>query len=414
MCDTVAGELLVSFHPEDPAARELINRILERQIDHVSVIEDLSQRLHHEELPLRKLKLRFYRLGVPPGSESFKINFLQFFYKHALFKAFCEDRLNMGAEYFTRSDYQLQIVPHSVLAVRQTPGIGFATTQTHDDYKRLLGWQATPSVTNLKVLVLDTGLDPVSSAQVVGQRNFVDHSSDIDDDHGHGTAVTEIIHDLCPSTEFFIYKVADDTGRASEWDLLAALGVDNGAQVGNISLAFGLDDSVCATCGRESRASRSAVFENLMYELQDDPSGPLLIAAAGNGSANELSFPARFSNVLAIESINKAKELSAFSNRGDLDHQSDPHQNVFVLPGGERQPGAAPSEFVGTSNSGQEFWGTSFAAAYASGLIAALWSEAAHANDTRAQVLDHLRANADQALPNYSSATHGNGLMQLD
>jgi len=412
MCDTIAGELLVSIHSDDPAGRELITQIREQQIEHVSLIEDLPQRLNAEKLPMRKMKLEFYRLGVPPGQEVFKINYLQFYYKHAVITAIMENKFDLQADYSKWSNYHLQVVPNSLLSVRQAAGMGFTTNQTHDDYKKLCGWQKPAAVTKRKVLVLDTGLDAASTATIVGQKNFIDHSSDVSDDHGHGTAVTEIIHDLCPDAEFLIYKVADSTGRASEWDLMAALAVANSAEIANISIAFGLDDVVCPTCGRESRASRSAVFENEIYELRDDPNGPLIVAAAGNAAANELAFPARFGSVLAIESINRARQLSAFTNRSTVDHQSDTHENVFVLPGGETQPGADPTEFVGESNDGQKYWGTSFSAAYASGVIAALWSEAAHTSDTAAELLDHLRQNADQTLPNYHSSTHGNGLMQ--
>src|SRR5205814_4105514 len=234
------------------------------------------------------------------------------------------------------------------------------------------------------------------------------------DDYGHGTAVTEIIHDLCPTAEFIIYKVADAHGRASEWDTLAAIAVQSDAAIANISLAFGLEGGTCPHCGRESKNSRSAVFENMVRQLDKADDGPLIVAAAGNEALTELSFPARYDNVLAIESINKARELSQFSNRATIDQEGKNHQNVFVLPGGEKPAGALqPTEYVGTSSAGQEYYGTSFAAAYASGLIAALWSQPAHSSDDRQQLLDHLRANADQSLPNYDYTIHGNGLMQF-
>ena len=420
MCDTVAGELLVCFHENDVAAHGLIEQIIGGQISHVEVVEYLRERIVKAQLTPRKSRYRFYRLRVPEGQENFKINYLQFYYKHQVIHALASH--GMDPEILRWSNNHLQIVPNSILSIRHTggmPSVGFSATSTHDDYKSICGFKAGYSTlstgTHKRIQVLDTGLDTVSSVNVVRSFNAVDDSkpTDVADDHGHGTAVAEVIGDLCPSAQFIICKVADDTGRASEWDTLSALGVDAQAEIINISLAFGLDDILCPNCGRESRSSRSAVFENLLHELNDDPDGPLIVAAAGNGSLSELSFPARFDNVIAIESINKAKELSRFTNRSTIDHAGDTHKNVFVLPGGEEDTNANPTEYVGTSTSGAQYYGTSFAAAYASGLIAEFWTQPTHSSKDRNALLSELRANADKSVPNYVAATHGNGLMRF-
>lgn len=423
MCDTIAGELLVSFRDEDPAGHNLLGRIMDNEIEHVTIVDNLSERLARSGMKIKHTGFTVCRLRVPPGDESYKIGYLQAYYQHLVLRAVFDHKIDLGDDILNRTDYHLQVVPHSWLSIRgQQPGagagVGFNTSPDHNDYKKLCGLPAQPAAgagAARKVIVVDTGLDPASPSNVVGKYNFVDDAkaNDVSDDNGHGTAVTEIIRDLCPSAEFIVFKVADSTGRASEFDTLAALGVDNDADIANISLAFGLDDTNCPHCGRESRASRSAVFENLISRLSGDY-GPLIIAAAGNGSQTELSFPARFDNVLAIESINRSRQLSQFTNRANIDHVGQNHANVFVLPGGDKPAGVkAPTEYVGTSQSGHQYYGTSFAAAYASGLIAALWSDPAHNGDDRATLLDHLRNNADQTLPGYAAATHGNGLMRF-
>jgi subtilisin family serine protease len=416
MCDTIAGELLLSFHESDAAGYALIEQIHSLEIPHVSVIAELKQHVADTAGSMRPLQFNVYKLAVPEGEENYKVGYLQFFYKHALFQH--HDKIK-NKDVLARSNYHLQVVPHSWLSVNHAANvpspIGFSLTKTHDDYKNLLGWVSTPTTKPKRVLVLDTGLDDGSAATVIERVNFVNpaDSANTTDDHGHGTAVTEIINDLSPSTKFIVFKVADSKGRASEWDTLAALGADNNADIANISLSFGLGDTACSVCGRESRSSRSAVFENVLDQLDKDPNGPLIVAAAGNRSLPELSFPARFENVIAIESINQSRQLSAFSNRGTLDHDGKSHPNVFVLPGGERQKNLPPTEYVGTSAAGAEYWGTSFAAAYASGLIAALWSQAGNSEKSREQMLNYLRQNADSALPNYLSLTHGNGMMRF-
>ena len=424
MCDTIAGELLLSFRNDDPAAQDLIYRIREGQIDHVEFVDSLSEGLERDGFKVRKTGFSFCRLRVPPADEHYKINYLQFFYQRALREAIAHPYVKVPKDLLNWTNYPLQVVPHSWLSIRQAlpagQGIGYKPSATHNDYKKICGLPAQPNAAAgavKKVLVLDTGLDPASQSTVISEFNFVDEArkNDASDDNGHGTAVTEIIRDLCPSAEFIVYKVADATGRASEFDTMRALAVDNDADIANISLAFGLDDTNCPICGRESRASRSAVFENFIGQLAGvDASGPLIVAAAGNAAKTELSFPARFDNVIAIESINKAGQLSQFTNRANKNHFGMNHANVFVLPGGDKPAGVkAPTEYVGTANGGQQYYGTSFAAAYATGLIAALWSEPAHNGDDRPTLLDHLRNNADQTLPGYTAATHGNGLMRF-
>lgn len=422
MCDTIPGELLVCFHQTDHAALGLIEDIYKDKIPHIQAIEGLRDRLSRIGLPIRKdLHFEFFRLKVPAGDEIYKINYLQFFYKIAVLEALGSHRLDptQHADVLGRSNFHLQVVPNSVLSLETSTTGGSATfsfTPFHHDYKQMLGCIASGATTySRKIVILDTGVDLTTSYNVVEHRNFIDqvNPNDVTDDNGHGTAVTAVIKDLCPTAELIIYKVADKNGRASEWDTLAALAVSNGADLINASLAFGLPERACPNCGRESRSSRSAVFENMIYQLQELPVSPLLIAAAGNHSLNELSFPARFDSVLAIESIDLAGNLSDFTNRSTKDHVGKTHTNVFILPGGQKFQGVPPTEYVGTSAGGKQHWGTSFSAAYASGLIAALWSTLAHSQKDGIEMLNHLKANAEKNLPSYDPATYGNGMMRF-
>ena len=420
MCDTIAGELLMCFHQTDPAGASLREMITMNQVPHVHLIEDLGGRLARAGLSMRRgIDFLFYRLEVPVGQEDFKVNYLQFFYKIAIFQAMQQGQMNFTThnDVLFRSDYHFQVVPHSILSLATLAapaGVAFTFAPTHDDYKKKLGLSTAGAIGDgRKVLIVDSGVDSTSAYGVVDQKNFVNPTNpdDATDDNGHGTVVASIIHDLCSGAELVIYKVADQKGRASEWDTLAALAAQSGADVVNISLAFGLPSWNTATCGRESQSSRSAVFEAMINQLGDAPDGPLIVAAAGNESRTELSFPARYKGVVAIESVDLSGTLSDFSNHATTDNEGNAHSSVFVLPGGQQPQNAQPTEYVGTSADGTQRCGTSFAAAYASGLIAALWSEPQHSGKDRTQLLDHLRSMADKKLPNYDPLTHGNGLM---
>jgi subtilisin family serine protease len=423
VCDTIPGELLISFHQADVAAKLLMEQLQMRSISNVQVTEDLGTRLLQVGLKIRpNIEIEFHRLKVPEGEEDFSINHLQFHYKRAVINELDHGRLDrrVHRHILELPQNHFQAVPNSILSVRQPhpPGLGFTFTQIHQDYKKIIGGDLSKvanSVVPKTILVMDTGLDPASNITPIDSRNFVDvaKGNDVADDHGHGTAVAEVIHDLCPSATFVIFKVADQSGRASEWDVMAALAARTGHDMVNMSLAFGLPDQKCPHCGRESHSSRSAVFENLIHQIDKEANGPLLVAAAGNESKNQLSFPARYDKVVAVESINKSMGLSGFTNRAALDNVGNNHKNVFVLPGGEKLTTSAASEYIGTSSIGGQFYGTSFAAAYASGLIAAIWADASHSSKNRDQILSHLRNKANQSLTGYQFSTHGNGMMQF-
>lgn len=83
---------------------------------------------------MREINFRFYRLGVGAGEEGYKIGYLQFFYKVALFKALSEKRLNWDSPVLWQSNYQLQVVPNSLLSIKQSSGVGFLS---HFDSRRL-------------------------------------------------------------------------------------------------------------------------------------------------------------------------------------------------------------------------------------------------------------------------------------
>jgi subtilisin family serine protease len=414
MCDFVPGELLACYRKDDPSAARLIVDIRENRVPHVKYLDNLTEYLTRSGLKERsRIAFDFVRLEVPHNEEVFKINILQYCYTCRLFEDLAKQRLSPTSllnRLRSSSDY-FQTVPNSLLSVNAASSAGvpaFTFSPSHADYKKMIGWPAKQVNPRKKIAILDTGIDSLVSRNVVAHHNFVDPQdpNNVTDDNNHGTVVASVIKDLIPGVEIVVYKVADKDGKATEWDTLAALAADNPADVINLSLSFGsLRDRQCPTCGRATHSSRSAVFEALIRQLDD----LVVVSAAGNSGLNELGFPSRFGQVVAVESINAAKELSDFTNRGSLDHEGNVHESVFVLPGGQEGP---PCECVGTTADGTEYWGTSFAAAYGSATVAAVWSRPRNSGKKAAEILGVLRANSDTNLPQFSTATYGKGLMR--
>jgi subtilisin family serine protease len=245
-------------------------------------------------------------------------------------------------------------------------------------------------------------------------KNFVDPSApnDVNDENGHGTVVALVINDLAPKAQINVLKVADSSGRASEFDTLAALATCGNTDVVNLSLQFGLQDRVCKVCGRESQSSRSAVFENIVGQFDKRTRRSILIAAAGNYSLDELAFPARFSSLIAIGAINSQGNLSYESNWGKQYNDPAKPDNHFVCPGGDDT--CDPVETVGSFGvkDTSQWHGTSFAAAYASGVAANVLAQ--QGSYDYEQTLDKLRKGADsKRLVGYDVVKHGHGVMQF-
>jgi hypothetical protein len=369
MCDTVAGELILCLPKDDPAARGVVALIKDKAIEHVEYAGSLEQKLNSLDLKIHEdFEFEIHLVRAPSGQEAWKTTYLQFHYKHALLSALIKSPREFPAHVLRSSNFQFTVSPNHILSLASrpvpSPPVSASTFQfgsNHSNYKKLIGLPLPPTSQpdRVRVLVLDSGLATDAKVAVVDRRNFVDPRSpgNVTDDNGHGTAVALVIQDLAPNAEFIIYKVADASGRISEWDALAAIAARTDTNVINLSMQFGLLDEGkgCGVCGRESQSSRSAVFENMLDQVAKRTPRPIVIAAAGNYGDSSLAFPARFAEVVAIGSVTSRRTLSSNCNSGDLDQAGKPHQNHFVLPGGEKD--LAKLEAVLTSPTGENWSG---------------------------------------------------------
>ncbi|MGC4044419.1 MAG: S8 family serine peptidase [Armatimonas sp.] len=408
MCNYASGELILAYDKGDLAASELIQQIENNEEAlHVHIkarISDLLEELTRQEAPQRQeFPEELFLLEVPAGDEIFKIAYLYQLYARFYSKNYPEQP-NPSFEL-------IRIAPNSRMTLSSVKPIDFAFSAEHSShYMPMIEWPPMPlrypGPVPVKVAILDSGIDASNSTplNVVACYDVRYPTAPVQDLDGHGTAVARIINAVAPGVKLHIYKVADSTGLY-EWDVLAGLIQATGANVINLSAEFGLGTNPCTTCGNITGTVRSTVFQHVMQSIASLPNPPLVVVAAGNGGNNDLAYPARYAEAIAVGAVDSTYTRHTSSNYGVTDANGSPHNNVFMAPGGQR---STPLELVGSIASSPgttDCHGTSFAAAYVSGLVAICFSHSL----PPAGVLHCLRNNADNTYPGYIP-DHGNGI----
>ena len=403
MCDYVPGQLILSHDDDDAAAIALVDEIeaaptyfqvslLERMRDRLAA---LARRGAPQPRPLGE---QHVRLATTPGEEQHRIASLY--------------REYFGQMHRNASPVRpMRISPNHQLALAAVSPPDFTFSTNHSShYLPRIGLRATrpcgPAFA--AVAIIDSGIDHANPTplNIVSAYDVRTPVASVDDNVGHGTVVASIIDAVAPGVALQVYKVTDGPRLANEWDVLAGLIQANRAEVINLSLSFGiLPGTTCGRCGNRSHSARSIVFEHTLRSLELLPDPPVIVAAAGNDGLPDLAYPARFGNVVAVGAVDSTDALHGKSNTGTTAADGSAHRHVFLAPGG--QQGAAP-EAVGSVKAPSgltPYEGTSFAAAYVSGLAARHRSNGLD----RAGTLAQLVANADKGYASYVAA-HGQGI----
>ncbi len=199
-----------------------------------------------------------------------------------------------------------------------------------------LAWGTTEGL-NIQVAILDTGIDrdhPDLHDNILAGISFLYYSypwlwnpGAYDDDHGHGTWCAGIVgaveNDLgvkgvAPVVDIVAVKVLDSSGSGQISDIVAGIEwcIDNCIDV--ISMSFG-------------STSYSNALENTCNEAYQN--GIVLVSAAGNEgdgnpSTNDVTYPAKFSNVIAVSAIDESDAIASFSSDGSEVELSAPGVNI--------------------------------------------------------------------------------------
>lgn len=233
-------------------------------------------------------------------------------------------------------------------------------------------WRQGRKGENITIAVIDTGCDinhPNLKDRIVGVRNFTnDDEGNVDkvtDYIGHGTHVAGIIAanesnngvvGVAPKANLLILKALSNGGGNYSWVINAInYSVDKKVNIISMSLGGKFDD-----CNLHL-AIQNAIKNNI-----------LVVCAAGNDGDNnpqtvEISYPAAYSEVISVGSINTNKKTSKFSASND--------QIDLVAPG----QGINNEGILSTAPGGKfvEMQGTSMATPHVAGALALIinWAE---------------------------------------
>jgi subtilisin family serine protease len=360
MCDFVDGQILLAAPGRGRAARAFVNWVIEneRRLP-MSYLDDLNSAMGragvHPGAAAETLRATLF--ACEPGTESSAINGLN--------RLFVEWVVHHSERGDTPEDRILWVQRNHKLTGSGAPTaweLQEADTSPLGD----LANHSTPTGPMPRIAVLDSGISypaDVTLPNVDKKHSFV--GADVADGLGHGTVIAGCIAAIDPSITIDVLKVLSDDNVAGEFDLLAALVSEpvGSADVVNLSLAFGLQDADCGDCGNRHQSSMSDVFAYLVDKVVGN--GTIVVAAAGNKDESvvddqPVSYPARFSDVLAVGSLDKDGKVLATSNLGTPE---------VLVPMLVFAPGRAVLDRV-VNDVAQPITGTSMACAYVSAMLA--------------------------------------------
>ncbi|MCF6136495.1 S8 family peptidase [Pseudalkalibacillus berkeleyi] len=232
-------------------------------------------------------------------------------------------------------------------------------------------WDVTQSASSIKIAVIDTGVDynhPDLAGKVIKGYDFVQDDNDPMDEHYHGTHVSGIaaantnngegIAGLAPNASILAVRVLDAEGSGTLDDVAQGIryAADQGAQVINLSLGGLLG----------TQTLKDAVD----YAWNK---GSVVVAAAGNESSAKPSYPAYYSNAIAVAATDQNDNLAYYSNYGTWVDIAAPGSSVYsTMPG----------------NTYDNLSGTSMASPVVAGVAGLLASQGRTASEIRTALED--------------------------
>lgn len=239
----------------------------------------------------------------------------------------------------------------------------------------------------VKVAILDTGIDythPDLDGVYAGGYDFVANDADPKDENGHGTHCAGIVAaedngigviGTAPKASIYAVRVLDAQGSGTISDIVAGIdwAIDNNMDIISMSLGASSGDS-----------SLEAAI-NRAYNA-----GVVVVAASGNDGREGISYPARYTNAIAVGAIDSNHQLASFSNYGPEQDVVAPGVNIYsTMP---TYSVTLTSWWYGYSNNYDQMSGTSMATPMVAGVCALILS--ANPNLSPAEVRNILESTA--------------------
>ncbi len=235
-------------------------------------------------------------------------------------------------------------------------------------------WNMNYTGANVSIAILDTGIDTNHpDLHVAGGVTFVRGTKTYNDDNGHGTHVAGIVAALnntigvvgvAPNASLYVVKVLNRHGWGYTSDVIAGIewSIDNHMQI--ISMSFG------STSDSDPLHNECDVAYNASI---------VLVAAAGNNGPdnNTITYPAKYSSVIAVGATNESDVVAEWSSRGPELELTAPGVDIY-------------STYKGSTY--ETLSGTSMACPHVTGTIALILSK--NSTLTPDQIRDILRSSA--------------------
>ncbi|MGF3105058.1 S8 family serine peptidase [Rossellomorea sp. DUT-2] len=193
--------------------------------------------------------------------------------------------------------------------------------------KVLEAWENYNPTEEVTVAIVDSGVDlkhPELRSRLVEGKNFINEEEPPVDRSGHGTHVAGLVGAVT-NNKMGIASAAEKVklmpvkvfeGKTTYMSTVIQgirYAADNGADIINLSLG--------------SYSNMQALEDAIDYAVDK---GALVVGAAGNDDEHAVLYPATYSNVLAVGSVDSATlTRSTFSNYGETVDVSAPGTNIF-------------------------------------------------------------------------------------
>lgn len=170
----------------------------------------------------------------------------------------------------------------------------------------------------VKVAILDSGVEFLAGIPVERSVNLVKDEQDLpyymNDMTGHGTAIADIIHQICPQARIYSVKVMDSQNRGRLSDIVAGIYWCIEQDVDIINMSFGT-------------ATKSDILEKAIQAAAEH--GIMMVSSAGNGGTKSaVEYPAAFEEVIAVGAVDTTAQKTEESATGEEVELTAPGEQI--------------------------------------------------------------------------------------